>query len=353
MLYDSQIPFIAEPEDRSTTQAVGGAFAGFGSIFGVVLGLVLNGLGGAEKWSPINTNIWELANQPIPELNLGNLRWVFFAAGILIILMSIPYLFHKEAESPSNLKPKENLKRSFSSLKESLKHIVKDRNSLLFFIGWFFLVDAANTTILFMVPVIEGAVGVTNSTLTYIIILTGILISIVFGFITGQVLKRLGPKKTFLISGIAWMLAIIFTMFAGWQYKIEQLGPLWFLIHEFPWWLMFFGAFFIGIGFGSIWIIGRQFIMILAPPSKLAQYNGFQKIAGRVSAIVSPLIFAGMMVLGATFTTINHSFRLALGSLLLFFIIGEILIAFIKDPFKRYMKGERAPYTGLYEKTKE
>ncbi len=271
----------------------------------------------------------------------------------MIILISIPYLFHKEAESPSNLKPIENLKQSFSSLKESLKHIFKDRNSLLFFIGWFFLVDAANTTILFMVPVIEGAVGVTNSTITYIIILTGILLSIVFGFITGHVLKRLGPKKTFLISGIAWMLAIIFTIFAGWQYKIEQLDPLWFLIHEFPWWLMFFGAFFIGIGFRSIWIIGRQFIMVLAPPSKLAQYNGFQKIAGRVSAIVSPLIFAGMMLLGATFTTVNHSFRLALGSLLLFFIIGEVLIAFIKDPFKRYMKGERAPYYGIYEKMKE
>ncbi len=72
MLYDSQIPFIAESKDRSTTQAVGGALAAFGSIFGVVLGLVLNGIGGTEKWSPINTNIWELANQPIPEISLGN-----------------------------------------------------------------------------------------------------------------------------------------------------------------------------------------------------------------------------------------------------------------------------------------
>ncbi|MHA1530760.1 MAG: MFS transporter [Candidatus Heimdallarchaeota archaeon] len=357
MLYDSQIPFIAEPENRSMTQAIGGALAAFGSIFGVLVGLVLNGLGSTEKWTPINTNIWELANQPIPEVNLGNLRYVFVVAGVLIILFSIPYLFHKEAENPSNLKPKENLLKSLGSLKESLKTIAKDRNSILFFIGWFFLVDAANTTILFMVPVIEGAVGVQDSTITYIIILSAILLSIVFGFVTGRVLKNKGPKVTFLISGIAWMSGVFITMLAGLQYKTELIWNGWSystLIHVIPWWIMFFGAICIGIGFGSIWIIGRQFIMVLAPPSKLAQYNGFQKIAGRVSAIASPLIFSGMMVLGITVASlsVNHSFRIALASILLFFIIGEILVAFIKDPYKRYDKGERAPYIGLYDKIK-
>jgi len=356
MLYDSQIPFIAETKDRSTTQAIGGALAAFGSIFGVVLGLLINGFDPDKKWTTVNTNIWELANQPIPQVNLGNLRYVFLAAGILIVLFSIPYLFHKETENPSGLKPKENLKKSLGSLKDSLKTIAKDRNSLLFFIGWFFLVDAANTTILFMVPVIEGAVGVDNSTTTYIIILSGILLSIVFGFITGRVLKQRGPRTTFLISGIAWMAAIIFTMIAGLQFKTELVWNGWSfntVIHVFPWWIMFFGAICIGIGFGSIWIIGRQFIMVLAPPSKLAQYNGFQKIAGRVSAIASPLIFSGMMVLGIKLAlSANHAFRIALASILLFFIIGEILVAFIKDPYKRYDKGERAPYIGLYDKTK-
>ncbi|MBK5112774.1 MAG: MFS transporter [Candidatus Heimdallarchaeota archaeon] len=356
MLYDSQIPFIAQTEDRSTTQAIGGAIAAFGSIFGVLVGLVLNGLGPADKWTPVNTNIWELANEEIPAVNLGNLRYVFLVAGIMIILFSLPYLFHKEVENPSGLKPKENLKKSMSSLWGSLKLILKDRNSLLFFIGWFFLVDAANTTILFMVPVIEGAVGVDNSTTTYIIILSGILLSIVFGFITGRVLKNKGPKVTFLISGIAWMAAIILTMLAGLQYKTELVWNGWSyntIIYFIPWWIMFFGAIGIGVGFGSIWIVGRQFIMVLAPPSKLAQYNGFQKIAGRVSAIASPLIFSGMMLLGFKLAiSANHSFRIALASILLFFIIGEILVAFIKDPYKRYDKGERAPYIGLYDKKK-
>ncbi len=342
MLYDSQIPFIAETEDRSIVQSIGGALAAFGSIIGVLLGMVINGLGPAEKWSTVNTNIWELGSEEIGAIELGNLRWLFLAAGILIILMSIPYLFHKEKETPSNLKPRENLKQSRRALIDSFKTVLKDRNSILFIIGWFFLVDAANTTILFMVPVIEGAVGVDNSTLTYIIIITAILLSVVFGFLTGHVLKRVGPKKTFLISGLAWIGGVGFTMLAGWQlFGITT-----------PWWLMFFGAVCIGIGFGSIWIIGRQFIMVLAPPAKLAQYNGFQKIAGRVSAIVSPLIFSAMMFLGMrTFSLdANDSFRIALGTLVIFFVIGMILVAFIRDPYKRYDAGERAPYEGIYDK---
>lgn len=342
MLYDAQIPFIAETEDRSIIQSIGGALAAFGSIIGVVLGMVINGLGNAEKWTTVNTNIWELGSSVIDEVELGNLRWLFLAAGVLIILMSIPYFFHKEQESPSNLKPRENLRQSRRALIDSFKVLLKDRNSILFIIGWFFLVDAANTTILFMVPVIEGAVGVTNSTITYVIIIVAVLLSVVFGFLTGLVLKRVGPKKTFLISGVAWICGVGFTMLAGWNlFSITT-----------PWWLMFIGAVFVGIGFGSIWIIGRQFIMVLAPPAKLAQYNGFQKIAGRVSAIVSPLIFSGMMFLGIRTLSLdaNDSFRIALGSLVLFFIIGMIFVAFIRDPYKRYDAGERAPYEGIYDK---
>ncbi len=341
MLYDSQIPFIAETEDRSIVQSIGGALAAIGSIVGVVLGMVVNGIGGSPKWSKTEPSIWRIGSTSIPDIELGNLRWLFLVAGILIILMSIPYLFHKEQETPSGLKPRENLKQSRRALIDSFKTVFKDRNSILFIIGWFFLVDAANTTILFMVPVIEGAVGV-DTGLTYIIIIVAILLSVVFGFITGHVLKRVGPKKTFLISGLAWIGGVGFTMAAGWQlFGITT-----------PWWIMFFGAVCIGIGFGSIWIIGRQFIMVLAPPDKLAQYNGFQKIAGRVSAIVSPLIFAGMMLLGTKTFLLdeNDSFRIALGSLVLFFIIGMLFVSFIKDPYKRYNTGERAPYEGLYDK---
>ena len=349
MFYDSQIPFVTDSKRRSLYQAIGGAIAPIGSFLGIGAALAADGIFG--KHTSVNTSIWDLNLGDI-DLNYTSLRWLFAIATGILIIMCIPYLFHKEVVNPSGLSRKESFRTSMTSLKESFKTIIRDKNSIIFFLGWFFLVDAANTTILYMVPVVEGACGVSNSTITYIIIGLGILLSIVFGILTGYMLKKWGPKISFIISGFAWMGALIIFMFAGLQFKTTIVGATTY-IHFLPWWLAFIGAFFIGIGFGGVWIIGRQFIMVLAPPSKIAQYGGFQKIAGRVSAIVSPLIFSGMMFLGSRLNMANnHSYRLALGSVLLFFIIGTILISFIKDPFRRYQAGERAPYHGIYDKEK-
>ncbi|MBN1331071.1 MAG: MFS transporter [Candidatus Heimdallarchaeota archaeon] len=347
MFYDSQIPFIAETGKRSMIQAVGGGLAAFGSLIGIGLGLLISSL--TIPWDSVNTNIWELGEAGYGTANIGGLPWLCLAAAGVIVILSIPYLFHKEVENPTELTPKENLKHSMKNLIVSLRAIFKDKNAILFFLGWFFLVDAANTTILYMVPIVEGAVGISTQLETYAIIATGIILSIIFGIITGYILKRFGPKLTFIFSGIGWSMALIFAILAGLQYKTEIIENV-TIIHTLPTWIMYAGAFCIGVGFGSIWIIGRQFIMVLAPPSRLAQYNGVQKIAGRVSAIVSPLIFSGIMILAKQYTIINHAFRYALGSVLAFFFIGMLLIAFIRDPYKRYNAGERAPYLGIYDK---
>jgi MFS-type transporter involved in bile tolerance (Atg22 family) len=264
--------------------------------------------------------------------------------------MSIPYFFHKEVENPTNISIKENLKESLKTFRTTGRDILKDRNSILFFLSWFFITDAANTAILYMAVIIQGAVGYTPAVTNYVIF-AGIGGSLVFAILTGLFMNKYGPRLTFIINGISWAIAIIIVFFSGWQYKTELVWNGWSfntIIHELPKWWMFIGAFFIGIGFGGIWIVGRQFIMILAPPSRLAQYGGFQKIAGRVSAIASPLIFAGLIYAFTGQFGVHHAYRFALAGLLLFFIIGVILLFFIKDPHKRYLAGERAPYKDLY-----
>jgi MFS-type transporter involved in bile tolerance (Atg22 family) len=186
-----------------------------------------------------------------------------------------------------------------------------------------------------MVPVVSTMGGPTLAAFTDYIILGGIVFSIIFGIIVGKLLNRWGPKNLLLGVAISWFIAITIFVLSG-------LGAI-------PSWIIWFGAIFIGIGFGGIWIVGRQFIMVLAPPSRLAQYGGFQKIAGRVSAIVSPLMFAGVIFLTDHYPT-PTPMRIALASLLILFSIGILFTLLIKDPFKRYLQGERAPYKGIYDK---
>ncbi len=343
MFYDAQIPFITETEDRGFIQALGGALAPLGSIIAVVLSIVvgLDSLFG--KATHVDTGIWQVGEVVINpgDINFGGLRWLFLISAIIIILMSIPYLFHKEVENPpaEKMTAGDYWKASLGDFKTSLKAIVLDRNSWLFFLAWFFITDAANTTILYMVPVISTVGGSMFEGIVEYVILGGIVFSIISGIIIGKFINKYGPKKLFLMIGISWFIAIVIFVLGGWT-----VGSI-----TIPAWIIWFGAIFIGLGFGGIWIVGRQFIMVLAPPSRLAQYGGFQKIAGRVSAIVSPLLF-GLVIFLAEGLVPPNPMRVALASLLVLFSLGIIITLFIKDPHERYMKGERAPYTGIYDK---
>jgi len=352
MFYDAQIPFIAETEQRSVLQAVGGSLSFFGSVFAVLTSMfggriIANIMGRdleTEPWGHIDTAVWDADPNYINTLNLNdfmNLRWMFVIGAAVILILTIPYFFHKEVENPQDISISDNFKESLADFGKTARIIVKDRNSILFFLSWFFITDAANTAIMFMAVVIEGAVGY-SSEITNYVIFAGIGGSLIFAVVTGFFMKRFGPRLSFIVNGISWAIAILIIIFSGWN-----IGGV-----ALPKWPMFIGAFFIGIGFGGIWIIGRQFIMILAPSDKLAQYGGFQKIAGRVSAIVSPLLFSGFLLAFAYLGT-HHAYRFALGQLLVFFIIGVFLLIFIKDPHKRYLSGERAPYPGLYDKNPE
>ncbi len=118
--------------------------------------------------------------------------------------------------------------------------------------------------------------------------------------------------------------------------------------HIVPWQIMFVVAFFIGLGFGGIWLIGRQFIYEVAPPAKLTQYQGFKQISGRVSAIISPLIFMGVMgIASKKGLSVANQYAIALVPLLLFFVIGLLIILRYVDVHKEYLQGERAPYRKL------
>ena len=339
MFYDSQIPFIAEPKNRVITQAVGGAVAPLGSILAVVTNMFVVGYWGAS--TTVNSAVWDAGTGDYSVIEFGGLKYLFVVGAIIITIMAFPYLFHKEVQNPQAISLQQNWKESRKVFRKTGREIIRDKNSVVFFLAWFFITDAANTAILYMTPIIQGAVGYGTSE-TLIILIIAIGGSLIFGILTGMVLKNIGPRKTFIINAVCWILGIVFVSFAGWNILgIDGTSTRW---------LMYVGGVFVGAGFGGIWIVGRQFIMILAPPDKLTQYGGFQKIAGRVSAIVSPILFSVMMFISAPSLGTHHAYRVGLGQLLLFFTIGLILLFFIIDPFKRYDAGERAPFKDLYAK---
>ncbi|NPD88114.1 MAG: MFS transporter [Asgard group archaeon] len=338
MFYDSMIPFISKTEERGKTSGISGALSFLGTFAAIGL-------------SMLAYEIWDKYSEPgmvfaDPVTNPPEYRSIYYLFGIAvaaIILFAIPFLFSKEKENPNLNGFRQNLSIAKKSFRETLREIFVHRykNAILFILAWFFVTDAANTTILYMQLVMVDGAGANPSQALYVIGIGGIL-AMIGAIGVGLLLDRWGPKKNFIINVFAWFFAVIICILAC--IKIDG-------VHILPWQIMYAVAFFIGLGFGGLWLIGRQFIFEIAPPDKVTQYQGFKQIAGRVSAIVSPLIFMGFLGLGnALGYNISNQYALALAPLLVFFLIGFFILLRYKDVHKAYLVGERAPYKRLEKK---
>ncbi|MHA1687486.1 MAG: MFS transporter [Candidatus Heimdallarchaeaceae archaeon] len=334
MLYDSMIPFLAKTEERGKTSGISGALSFLGTFAAVALGMV--------AWK-----IWGEYSKPEKvyngdaSLDYGGLVPLFGITVAAIVLFALPFLFSREKENPNQNGFHQNLRDSIATFKNTLQEIFHYKNALIFILGWFFITDASNTAVLYMQLVIVDGAGATPNQALMIIALGGLL-SMIGAIVVGLLLDKFGPKLNFIVNIFAWIIAVTITVLAC----IEVNGQ-----HIIPWQSMFLTAFFIGIGFGGIWLIGRQFVFEIAPPDKVAQYSGFKSIAGRVSAILSPLTFLIIFYsVRNTGISVSNSYAIALSPLILFFFTGLLIILKYTDVHKEYLLGERAPYKKLQNK---
>ncbi|MHA1302854.1 MAG: MFS transporter [Candidatus Heimdallarchaeaceae archaeon] len=333
MFYDSMIPFIARTDQRGITSGISGSLSFIGTFAAIGLGFAAY-----AKWGKYSdpSSVFEGTT----TVDYTSLRWLSGIIVVVIFLFAIPFLFSKEKENINGYSFAENLKQARENFKETIGEILRYKNAVLFIVGWFFVTDASNTTILYMQLVMVDGAGASPTEALLIIAMGGAL-SMVGAIIVGVLLDRWGPKKNFIINIFAWFVAVTVAILAC----IEVDGK-----HIVPWQIMFIVAFFIGLGFGGLWLIGRQFIFEIAPPKKVTQYQGFKQIAGRVSAIVSPLLFMGVMGIASSIgLSISNQYAFALVPLLLFFLIGLFVILKYVDVHKEYLAGERAPYKKLQE----
>ena len=354
MFYDSMIPFLSKTEQRGLASSISGSLSFIGTMGAIGLGMVAYG---KTNEPDVPARLYEKAMENASNLqpgnapNFGNL-WLFIILAVAAIaLLTIPFIFSKEKTQPYTSGIRNNLRITRTKFRQTLKGLFKYKNALIFILAWFFVTDAANTAILYMNAVLtDGAGGSPNDAL--IIIAVGGVLAMVGAVGHGYLMDKIGPKKNFLINIIAWGIAIclgiISTALNGYHLAngihLNAAGDA----SAWAYKIMFAMVIPIGIGFGGIWIIGRQFIYQIASPDEVTQYMGFKQISGRVSAIVSPLIFSGFITLSANLgLSIPFGFTVALTPLFVFFIIGFIIITRYVSVHEEYLAGERAPYKKL------
>lgn len=130
------------------------------------------------------------------------------------------------------------------------------------------------------------------------------------------------------------------TAMMGWL--AEKVGEIRFLILCSILWivisfLIFFSsdyasfrivAYLTGIVIGSTPAIARGFLGKIIPIEKRAEFFGFNTLAGRIATLIGPLVFG--------IATFLWNMRIAVLTVVPFFVVGTILLIYLNVNFKRW-----------------
>ncbi|UJG41152.1 MAG: MFS transporter [Candidatus Heimdallarchaeum aukensis] len=320
--YDAMIPSLAAEKDIGKTSGIAMGLGWVSIIPAIGITILANSLWGQPNADP---------NQgPVVYGYYAN-PWTYIMTVGLFILFLIPFLFTKEKAKPGEFpKFKELLNDSFGELYRTFRDIRKHKEMFKFIIGYFFIVDMANTANIILLDVLRDAIGFPESQ-SLILQLPVVFAAIFVIPIIGWMGDKFGAKATVWTVGALYITGLISGIFAIWYGK-KSVSPGLTLMFI----LTFVMMICVGIGLGSTWVVQRVMILKLAPPEKVGEYVGFSYIAGRLNASVAIFIWGGIIkVFYPIFNAKGYDYRTySVGLLFLLFllVVGMVITFFVKIP---------------------
>jgi UMF1 family MFS transporter len=285
VMYNSLLIDIAEENERDRVSSMGWAIGYIGG--GILLGINLltiffhNELGfqfeEAVRVSILSAGVWWLLFSIISQSNLN---------------LSKPKV---------NLTTEQSIKKSSGKLKATFRNVLKNRNALLFFLAYLFFNDGVQTVIIISTQFGKREL---NLGMEFIVL---VLLGVQFLSFLGTIIimkldEYLKAKKTLILCLSIWSFIVIYSFF----FLKDEIG---FVVL----------AILISLVLGGTQALSRAMFSFFIPENSQAEYYSFYEITEKGSSWFGPLVFG--LVLQFT-----KSYRLAILSLILFFLLGILLL---------------------------
>lgn len=214
----------------------------------------------------------------------------------------------------------------FKQLKKTFSEVRHFPETMRFLLAYFLYNDGIQTVIAVSAtfaaaPLAQGGLEQDQTTLTAVILM--IQFMAFFGALFwGKLAKWIGAKQSVVVSLVIWAGVVIFA-YGG--LKGDNVTTQFFIL-----------GVFIALVMGGSQAISRSLFAQMIPPGKEAEFFSIYEVSERGTSWVGPLIFGLMnQWLG--------SLRPAILSLIFFFVIGSLLLAFVVDvPRAIAESGQRA-----------
>lgn len=298
VFYEALLPHIAAQSELDRVSSAGYAmgYIGGGLLLAVNLAWIqrpdLFGLPSGEGLSE------QAASLPA--------RLAFVSVAVWWIVFSLPLLRHVR-EPQRTLEPDEPgrssiVATSFKRLGETIRQLVGFRQAFLMLLAFLIYNDGIQT-IIKMATAYGTEIGIGQSALISAVLMVQ-FVGVPFAFLFGMLASRIGAKRSVFLGLLAYTVISIIGYFMTTATHFFMLAAL------------------VGMVQGGTQALSRSLFATLIPAHKSGEFFGFYSVFEKFSSIFGPLLFS--LTIAAT-----GSSRNAILSVIAFFAIGAVLLAFV------------------------
>lgn len=337
VVYDATLPFITDSDSIGKVAGFGVALGYLGSFIGIGIGYAL-----IPFYGDYEVQVQDIPNGVLQDnFQIGYIPHLFPYAAFMFLLFTIPLITLREKVRPMPPTPTNKIITNvYHNVKATGKEIFKNKDMKFFLIGWLIFVDAANTVIVFMSPMITQGLEFGKGATVIIVLALGIGSAVLLTYPVGIFVDKYGPKKGLWLITLLWIIAVMVAMSTNINYR----G-----IHT-PEWPVYLFPFLVGPALGGTWVVQRQYITELSPPEKVGNYFGFSNIFGRISAAFGPTLWTASILFydKSVGLNVNMATRVSMSTIIILMLIGFFIILPVVDPHKAYLEGGRSDGNGKW-----
>lgn len=327
VFYNSFLPDIATPDKQDALSAKGYVYGYLGSVVLVIICLVLiqvfaKDAEQAKMYTRISfllTGAWWFGFSQYTFKHLPQFGIIKEQLPKDLVLLNYKNIFEKHEESGGIFEVlKDNIKFYIDVAKQSFKELFKVGNTLFkdhnlkFFLSSFFFYSVGMQTI-FLMATLFGKSEINLEQDRLILTLLVIQIEAIIGAVLfSKLSRRIGNKNVISIAIILWIVACLSAYF------LNKENPN----VEYQFYAV---AAIIGLVMGGLQAMSRSTYSKLLPENSMdnTTYFSFYDVLEKIAIIIGTFIFATMI-------DKYHNMRFSALSMSAFFLVGLILIRFLK-----------------------